>query len=256
VPEPTLRELQLDMIGFLTGAARENDAAHRLAVGDARLDGAGRLEIYANMYRVRLRGALEATAPMLARALGEDGFAELSLAYFTAHPSRTPSLRAVGEVLPAFLRARGQAGLADLAALEWARYDVFDAADEPLLELAPIQALGPEAIAQLPVRLIAASRLVPVAHAAEAAWRALNAGEAPDAPAPDPGTLLVWREDISVFHRRVNSVERAALEAATHGLPFASLCETLAGLVGDDPAPRLAGELLLRWVGDRMLVAG
>jgi hypothetical protein len=262
VPEakvPGLRELQLDMMGFLAAPAPEDrvpGAALGFAVGDERRDAEGRLGVYAGMYRTRLRDALAATVPMLARHLGETGFAELALEYFTVHPSRQPSLRGVAQALPGFLMARGQTALGDLAALEWARHDVFDAVDEPLLEAARLRELGPETIAALPIRTIAALRLVDVTHGVDATWRELAADRDPGEPVSDAGTLVVWREDVRVFHRRVDAVERDALRAAERAIPFAQLCETLAALVGEEAAPRTAGELLLRWVGDQMLVAG
>jgi len=245
-----LRELQLAFLEAVAGGARD-PALERLIVGDARLDAAGRLDIYADMYRLRLRAALAATFPLTAQALGDEAFAARADAYFAAHPSRAPSLRDAGARFPELL----EGWRADLARLEWARHDVFDAVDEATLDEAAVRARGPEGIAELPVRLVAAHRRVAVAFAVEPVWRALADDGAPDGAEPGPRTLLVWREGVTVYHRRVDAVEDDAPAAAAAGLAFGALCERLAETLGAEAAPRRAGELLRRWLHDQLLAA-
>src|SRR5262249_29167428 len=147
--------------------------------------------VYADMYRLRLRAALASTYPRLAEIL--EDFDDVADEYFAAHPSRAPSLRDCGRALPDFL----DGWLADLARLEGARDDVFDAIDEPVRDEAAVRARGADRIGELPVQLVAAHRLVDVSHAVETTWR--------DGAPPTPGarTLLVWREGASVGHRPV-----------------------------------------------------
>jgi hypothetical protein len=222
-----LRDQQL---AFLAAIA---DGGPPLGVAGA---AARRVGVYADMYRLRLRAALASTYPRLAGLLGD--FDELADGYFAAHPSTAPSLRDCGRALPDFL----DGWLADLARLEWARHDVFDAVDETILDEAAVRARGADGVAALPVKLVAAHRLVEVAYAVETSWR--------DGSPPSPGarTLLVWREGVSVVHRPVEASEHAALAAAAAGVSFGALCE----LVSD---PRRAAELLLRWLRDALLVA-
>src|SRR5262249_3711249 len=137
---------------------------------------------------------------------------------------------------------------ADLARLEWARHDVFDAPDEPILGQADVLARGETGIADLQVQLVAAHRLVDMTHAGEPVWRAPAPARAPHEPPREPRRRVVWREGVAVSHRRVDEVEREALAAAARGLPFGALCERLVG-------PDAAARLLLRWIRDQLLVA-
>jgi hypothetical protein len=217
--------------------------------GDARLDGVGRLRIYADMVAARLREALAVTFPAVAKVAGETRFASLSAEYFEACPSRQPSLRDAGALFAAFLDYAGEPGcLADLARLEWARHDVFDELDEPLLDEPALRAVPPEAFGELPLALIAAHRLVELDHDVVALWK--DAGPAP----PRATTLLVWREDTSVYHRALDALEARCLRHLAAGpATFGELCARVVDEVGEDEAPARAFALLARWVQDGLL---
>jgi len=249
----SLGEVQQAFLGVITSpdgveaALWDAGGLERLVVGDDRLSAAGRIGVYADMYRLRLRAALAATFPFTAKLVGDAAFDALAGRFFARHPSRSPSLRDAGAAFPGFLAARGCGWAADLARLEWARHDVFDDVDEPVLDVAAARALGPLG---LEVRLVRAHRLVGTRHAIAPAWRDLADGREPGVPPVEPSQILVWREGVSVFHRRVESPEAEALAAAAAGLPFAALCETLA-----DGSGQLAASLLGRWLSDRLLAA-
>ncbi len=250
---PSLRDTQLAMMSVISArdgveaAIGEAGGLERLIAGDA----VRRLEIYADMYRARLRAALAATYPFVAEKVGEEGFAELAAGYFAVYPSRAPSLRDCGAGFGAFLASRRAGWLSDLARLEWARHDVFDESDEAILDLEAVQALGPDGIAELELRLVRAHRRLRVAHEVVAAWRALADGAEVGGAPRAPGTLLVWRAGAAVYHRALGAEEAYALALAAHGVTFGVLCETLDG----DDAPVRAAELLLRWLTDGLLVA-
>lgn len=227
------------------GRALEVDLA-----GDARLDGPGRLKIYADMVAARLREALAVTYPAVARVCGEERFASLSAEYFEACPSRRPSLRDAGALLPAFLDYAGEPGwLADLARLEWARADVFDEVDEPLLDEPTLRALPPESFVDLPLRVVAAHRVIDLDHDVAPLFR--DAGPA----LPRATTLLVWREDTNVFHRPLEPFEAELLRRLSRDTAtFGDLCARIVDEVGEEEAPARAFSLLGRWVTDGLLV--
>ncbi|HNH12398.1 MAG TPA: DNA-binding domain-containing protein, partial [Rhodocyclaceae bacterium] len=87
-------------------------------------DPARRLDIYRHAYRSRLTEALAANYPVLARALGDEAFAQLALQYIDARPSRHASIRWFGDQLGAFCDEHPDAlphpALRDLIKLEWA----------------------------------------------------------------------------------------------------------------------------------------
>lgn len=228
--------------------------------GDARLDGAGRLAIYGDMYLARLHEALSFQFPSLLAAVGEDDFLDLARAYLAACPPRSPSLRWLGERLAGFLEPpRGAAWhrpwLADLARLDYARLDVFDAPDEELLTMARLRAMAPEALTALPLALCAAHRVLEVTFAVERTWRSLDEGRECAPPARAPHRLLVWRQGVAVYHRALEGVEATLLPALSAPFTLAALCERIAAEVGDEAAGGVTFELLGRWVEDE-LVAG
>lgn len=265
---PVLQRRLLELFrapdGFEQGLARLGIAAEdveALVVGDHRLDARGRVGIYADMYFLRLVEVLRDAFPRLARALGDD-FGPVTAAYLDGNPSQHPSLRFLGARFPAFLRSPDAARFAlapwaaDLAALEWQRYDVFDEADAAPLTRHRVVALTGEALADLPVRLAPATRLLETQWAVETAWREIDRGE-PAAPEKIPGRLLIWRQETFVYHRPLDPLEAQLLRSAAAGTTFSVCCAEIAtALEGSpqDPA-QTAFRLLARWIDDAVLVA-
>ena len=146
------------------GARRARAVVPRRRVGDVILPSATlrpeeRLAIYHDMYVLRMEEALESDYPALQHLLGPAGFRELVTGYVQAHPSRSYSLNFLGRHLPDYVREapglRRRAFGYDLARLEQAVAEVFDAPEEP--------ALGAEEIAAVPADAWDGARLVPVA---------------------------------------------------------------------------------------------
>jgi hypothetical protein len=231
-----------------------------IVVGDARASAVERLDVYANMYFFRIRDVLADYFPKLHGMLGAAAFHDLVTDYLVAHPSVHPSLRNVGHALPAFLA--GQAGrepwLGELAALEWARLDVFDRTDASPLARGALAALAPDAFADLALALVPAHEVVPTQHAVEETWRALEAGTttvgAPPAAAAGHA-LLVWRRGVAVHHRPLDGIEGAALACVRARCTFGALCAELGRSRPDDEAAALAAGYLARWIADELLAA-
>jgi hypothetical protein len=180
--------------------------------------------------------------PRLAAVLDQDAFHDLVRGYMTAYPSRNPSLRFVGERLACWLAHEyDPLWLAELAALEYARLDVFDEIDENLLTVDDLR--RSDRLTDVSVRLVRAHRLVPVAHAVEAIWR----GETDD-PQEAPGMLLVWRCGVKVSHRRMGALEQAALARTAERIRIGALCERMADA-------ETAFKLLQTWTADGLLAA-
>src|ERR1700690_706201 len=140
-------------------------------VGDARASAEARVDVYRYMYGARLVEALQSQYPCVAAALGAGRFAAVVHGYAARHPSRHPSIRELGRQLADDLEAGPSidpelpaAALADLARLEWARADVFDAVDEDPLPGGHLRGVSPDAFATLGLERIEASRLVTVQH--------------------------------------------------------------------------------------------
>jgi hypothetical protein len=274
----TLRATYAGLLALVTGRSPTGapaPAADALVMGDARADAHARVHVYQHMYHARMVEALESQFPRLARWLGADAFADLTAAYVADEPSRHPSLRFLGARLPEWLERRDghdhHPALADLARLEWARTDVFDAADEAPLAIDVLRAWPAERFAELPLRLVGAHRRLTLAYPVTALWDAI--GPAGQPPGDDleriaaatrtarPESALVWRQGVSVFHRATDTAERAALDSmdATSpagGTSFGLLCEALGReRPSDEEAAAQAFAWLSTWSADELLAA-
>lgn len=221
-----LAETQAAFHALATRAAEPPCAAEELLVGTPELPAAERVGIYADMYLWRLTDALREDYPMLAALLGDERFLALAEAYAREHPSDRPDLGQFGRHLPAFLRrlpASGRADLADLAALEWARSEVFFGAPATPVARDLLSALGPDTFLDARLELIPALRVLTLDHDAATLWRHLEDGQA-DAPIATPTSVVVWREGFEVFHGRIELDEANALDSARAGERLASVC--------------------------------
>lgn len=218
----------------------------------------GHFNIYAEAYRGRLTEALRENYPVLRKAMGDEMFDALALAYIEARPSHFRSIRWFGDALAEFIDAHPDLtphpALGDLARMDWAVRGAFDAAAAP--------AFDPEQIASIPAqdwpeqcfRLQSAARLIELQWNVEPAWQALSLDENASTEPPQPlrHTLLVWRRELECQWRSLDAHEAAALHALADGMSFADVCERIAGTGADDPAQN-AAMYLRRWVEDGLL---
>jgi hypothetical protein len=213
---------------------------------------AQRVEVYADAYFLRLRDVLAEDFPRVAKLIGDEAFEGLARGYLKAHPSTEPSLRHLGRGLSAFIRTRKDLPpwLADLAALEWARVNAFDAPnDDAPLTTAKLAELDPAVWPQL--KLIAVRSL----ETLDASWpvHRLWAEESPEQVAAHPTSLRVWRgKDFYVFHAPMDSRESAAMSRLLAGASFGEICQVFEDL-DEQQAAQEAGALLLRWLEDRII---
>lgn len=245
----TLAETQRLFHALATGdPAVPPGEAGRIVLGTPGLSAVDRIGIYADMYLWRLADALREDYPKVAAVLGDERFLALARSYAREHPSDRADLGLFGRHLPAFLARRpaeDRPDLADLAALEWARAEVFfEAPAEPAGPDA-LGALAPERFLAARLSLVPALRVLAQDHDAAATWRRLEEGGAPGEPAPGPAAVAVWRSGFDVFHAPVPLDEALALEAAARGEPLERVCAAFAGR--DDPA-RAAFEAISSWL--------
>ena len=251
-PGPTLRDLQ---DRFWHSLAGEPDPELLATIdGSERLGSAERLDVYRNMYFLRLLEVLREDYPRLAQLLGDDPFAELARAYLSLHPSAHPSVRHVGDAFVDFLASSPPPGLSpfavDLARLEWARREVFDAPDARPLTALDLASMDPEGVAQLRLEL------VPACITMVADWPVQEIWKEPAASVePKRTSLRVWREGFTVFHAPIDAAEEAALARLAGGATFAEVCELFAQSTSFEEAAREAGALLARWLEDGLLRA-
>jgi hypothetical protein len=239
----TLRDQLARFHAVVTGQA-PLESARDLVVSDA-IDAIDRLDVYRYAYRARLADVLVHDFPKLARAMD---LRALAPDYLRAHPSTHPSLRELGAHLPRFaIDRRLDPHLADLAALERARMEVFDGPDAEALLREHLAELDPAEFPSLRLQLVPSSRVVTLSTNADDIWDAIEANREPPPPVPSTRTVLAWRRDYVVIHRTLEADEARAAQSLADATTFGDLCDAL-----DAPAER-ALELLVRWLDAEIL---
>ncbi len=174
---------------------------------------AERLSIYHGMYLLRMEEALASDYPGLKRFLGDDGFFELVRDYVQVYPSRSYTFNRLGEHVPEFLmNARGRKHrrfLAELARVELAVTEVFDAPQEDSLQERQIASVAAEDWGRVILRPVPAFRLLACSTNAHDYLQAIKEERRPPRPRLRETWLAVSRRDYSVYRLELS---RAAYE--------------------------------------------
>lgn len=227
------------------GRPMEEVAASFIAP-NSKLSAFERLEIYSRQYWYRVLGALAEDFPALRSVVGGRAFDAISVAYLTAHPSRSFTLRNLGSHLGEWLAnnphyAGRRARLAqDVARMEWAFVEAFDGAEHDPLTLEQISTLdGNSRLALQPhLRLVEldfpVDDLVLNLHKKEkrqTSEAGVQCEEDEQAPAKLPSLrnrrtwLAAHRVDLSVYYLRLKREEFCTLSAIRAGQPLALAIE-------------------------------
>jgi len=261
LPSMNLAELQREMamavMQPLTAdeemRATSNDGRDMSAVAasfvapNSKLSPFERLEIYNRQYWFRVLGALAEDFPALRAVIGAPAFEALSIAYLTAHPSRSFTLRNLGSKLvewlsanPQFTGRRHRLAL-DVARVESAFIEAFDSADRTPLTVDQIATLdgGSRLGLQPHLQLLAldypADDLVLGLHKREkrqTTEAGVSHDDSNDLPLklPKLRRLRTWvaahRVDNSVFYLRLKREEFLTLSAVRQDQPLAQALES------------------------------
>jgi hypothetical protein len=220
-----------------------------------------RLRIYSEAYRLRLIEALQANFPALERLMGADEFSRMTQLYLSICPSRHFSIRWFGHELPKFLREFAdyceQSWWAELAEWEWKIAAAFDARDADALSITALANVAPDDWPLLRFEVHPSVQRIDLTTNAAAIAKAIGNDE----PFPQPvqlaerGQWLIWRQDLGVRFRSLETAEAAALDALCNGATFGELCEAIGAHVDADAVPQLAAQLLRNWIEEKLLIA-
>jgi hypothetical protein len=217
--------------------------------------------VYRYAYIARLAEVLAEDYEVTHSYVGDAIFAKLVKAYIAAHPSDRRSARDFGRHMSAFLSATAPFAahpeLAEIASLEKALADAFDAADAELLTVAKLAEIAPEDWPRLVFTPHpAAHRFTFTTNAADI-WTALhNEAVPPKAKTlPEPQAILVWRQDVTARFRPIGPEEAMMWDEAVQGTRFGVLCEMVATFAGEDGAELRAATYLKDWAETEMLAA-
>jgi hypothetical protein len=222
-----------------TVAARGPSAridVEEMVMGDPRLPAIARLEIYADMYFVRIHDVLAEEYAKTAALIGAAGFHGLVLDYLDECRPDHPSMREVGARLPAFLAVR---------------LEMVDSADAETLTLEALRALPPEQFPSLRLPLVPSHTLFATRFDVVSLWRSDDPATVPE---PSPTALVIWRRELEVLHRAVDGEEADWLRRLERSdVTFEELCAGLGRGRTDEAAAARAFELVGRWANDGLL---
>lgn len=227
--------------------------------GDARLDAAARLEIYATAYRLRLLEALDGDFVALKAHVGPERFEAICRAYIEAHPSDHFSLRHFGRHMARFLAQaapyKAKPLLAELAAFDWALTDSFDAADSAVAAVEDMAQIAPEAWPGLVFVPHASVQRLNLEWNAPTIWKAADKNEPLPEPtkAPYPVGWVMWRQGLQIYFRSLSVDEAFALDALLRGENFSAICEDLTEWVDAQNVAVHAAGLLKQWLTDGLI---
>jgi len=191
--------------------------------------------------------------------LGDEMFDAMGHAYVAAYPSQHPNLRWFSGHLPDFLKSAEAYGkypvLSDLAALEKALNDAFDAVEAPVVGIADMAAFAPEAWAALTFKPHPSAQRLDLSTNAAAIWLALKADEDPPEPLSlaERDRLLVWRQDVTPVFHQLGAEEAMMWDEAARGIAFGVLCSMLATYDDPDGAAARGAAYLHGWVTAELL---
>ena len=210
-----------------------------------------RIRVYSDAYFLRLRDVLREDFPRVAALLGEYQFDEVVKGYLEAFPSSWFSVRQLGHALSGFFRNRTDLPecLPDLAELEWARVEVFDAPDSECVTIDDLASVPADAWPSLRFSPIPALQTLRAQFPVHEVW---SDGKSLDV-SPAETSFRVWRaSDCRVLHAPMDERESAALHKMIAGEPFAAICETFADLL-EIQAAQEATAILARWIEDGII---
>lgn len=256
---PSLAELQdLFQRAVMTG---DNEILSFIP-GSSRTSSEVLFGVYRYAYKARLREALAHEHEALTALMGREPFDEMASAYLDAYPSHHPNVRWIARNLPRFLAEQDpfakSPGLAELASLEQALTDAFDAKDANILSMGDLQSLSPDSWGALTFTPHPSARRLTLTTNAFDIWSA-----AQDEAASLPGVtrlergeaFLVWRRSGIARVRRLEPDEAMMWDEAMKATPFARLCELMAVTGSKETAPSRAAQYLKGWLESGLLRA-
>jgi hypothetical protein len=223
---PRLHEIQQT---FAEGIIEGN--YHALAEATHPGDSALRsLALYRRLIRNNYMQALKITYPVLSRFIGERYFRRIARGYGKKYPSISGDLFLYGRHLFEFLnKLQVSPLLGELARLEWACHEVYQAADALPLSGERLSTLASMDPSQVIFQVHAAVRLLSFPFPVHRIWLALQPAAPADAvadlpPLPEQETwIIVMRGDGQVQVTPLAKTDYLLLEAMSRGVDAASV---------------------------------
>lgn len=190
-----------------------------------------RFNVYRNNVYSSLIDVLQACFPVVTRLVGEEFFRATAKAYVEQHPPTSPVLMRYGHAFADFLQAFEPVDdvpyLPDVARLEWAWNEAYNAADRVPVSLEVLQSVPPEKAAALLFELHPSVRLVRSDFPVVTIWSANSGDDEPEPIDADAGgeDALVLRPGLEVEVRQLPPVGAVFIAALGDGLPLGAAAQ-------------------------------
>ncbi len=241
----TLESTQRALFAAITDANPVTPEAEALIAEHPPLSSKARIEVYAEMYWLRMRDVLRDAFPTVRARLGDETFDANVADYLRAHPSTHHSLDRLGRSFAGFLQD-------DVAAVEWARAESFIAPDAQASSFEQLKAHAPETWGELELKAHPSVRVLCLESDPLPALRAQREGQPVPETVATPTNVAVWRTGFVTFHVAVSSPEATSLRRLIAGAPLTELLEPFEGL---DDGGTAAFEALQSWFTEGMVAA-
>lgn len=220
-------------------ASALRDPEHRVPAGIAKSAQAlstKRFNVYRNNIAVSLTEVLAASFPVVRQLVGEEFFMGMAHAYAGAHPPKSPVMLAYGGdfagYIAAFEPARSLPFLADVARVEWAWNTAYHAADCAPVAIPALQAVPPEVLGRVRLRLHPSLQILSSDWPAMSIWHCHQTGEDPASAMqqlePRPECAIVVRPAYEVDVRLIPAAAWVFYVALHDGATLAEATEELA----------------------------
>ena len=237
-------------------ATRQIPASEMPVLPSKTLTAHQRVDVYREMYWLRLREALAIDYPELQGFLGNEQFDQLCDSYVQKYPSRSYTLNRLGDHLPHFLSEGGFEALkwrpfvTDLARLELMMTEVFDEVEAPVIDENQVSRVPVEAWDGMKLRAIPALRCGEFRYPVSEYVSAVR----DEKPA---GHLLKRKDSWVIVCRRNHAVYRLEMNRTAFRL-FTALVsgQSLGDAVSSvRVSPAMLQEWLKSWVANRVFRA-
>ncbi|MDH3580270.1 MAG: DNA-binding domain-containing protein [Hyphomicrobiales bacterium] len=194
-----------------------------------------RFNVYRNNVYSSLIDVLQACFPVVTRLVGEEFFRATARVYVDQHPPTSPVLMRYGHVFADFLQGFEPVDdvpyLPDVARLEWAWSEAYNAADRAPVTPEALQSVPPEKIETLLFELHPSARLVRSEYPIVTIWSSNSRDDEPEPIDAGAGSedALILRPGLDVEVRRLPAGGAVFIDALADGLSLGAAAQRAAG---------------------------
>lgn len=195
---------------------------------------ADRVAIYVDGFYARLEEALMSDYSTLAAIVGEN----------------------LSQFLTETLPYKKKPHLAEIAEFEWSEYQAIGARDANLLSVFDLQSLPLHQWPEMKFNLHPSCKILIMHRSTLYLIKALRSNKSipTSTKLKSPQFMLIWRRQLDVLYRKLESPELTMLNAIMQEAPFMDICEILSHQMPEDKVATYAVRELHAWIQQNCLI--